>query len=62
MSKLNGTWEVVADASFIQRFNSQHFESWAHRVKKNIHIKANKSVCFVVTKDGIICEKKWIDG
>ena len=60
--QIKWTWEVVADASFIQRFNSQHFESWAHRVKKNIHIKANKSVCFVVTKDGIICEKKWIDG
>lgn len=60
--QIKWNWEVIADASFIERFNSQHFDSWVHRVKKNIHIKANKSVCFVVTKDGIICEKKWIDG
>ena len=59
--QIKWNWEVITDASFIQRFNSQHFDSWVHRVKKNIHIKANKSVCFVVTKDGIICEKKRID-
>jgi len=59
--QIKWNWEVIADASFIQRFNSQHFDSWVHRVKKNIHIKANKSICFVITKDGITCEKKRID-
>ena len=52
-------WTVKGNASYFKRLYEQHFDGWQHRVRHRLHTANNKAVAFDVSRDGIVCEKKW---